>query len=241
MHTKPCDAAERKRILIVDDSSESTVSLRGILEHEGYDVVIAEDGVSALELIDRTRPAAVLLHLDLPILDGFGVIRKLRVSGNTVPLIAVSERADELACVTALRSGADDIVVKPFSLMELMERLKIQCRRSISSHLPVIVPPSHQFWIGNTRIDIDTRIATRDGEEMRLRPKEFDLLMSLWQAVGTVMSREQLLSLVWGYNCKVATRTLDFHVAALRTKLEVEPSQPEHLHTIRGVGYRLVA
>lgn len=241
MPTKHCDAAVPQRILVVGDSPESTLGLRGILEHEGYDVAIAEDGISALELIDRTRPAVVLLDLRLPVLDGFGVLRKLRSAGNAVPVIAVSANGEELARVTALRCGADDIVVKPFSLMELMERVKIQCRRSQASDTSIVATPIQEFWIGPTRIDIDARVATRDTLEMKLRPKEFDLLMSLWNSVGTIVSKEQLLKLVWGFKCEVETRTLDFHVATLREKLEVRPSQPEHLLTVRGVGYRLIA
>ncbi|MGQ0814288.1 MAG: response regulator transcription factor [Gemmatimonadota bacterium] len=240
MQDERCDDARRPRILIVEDDPGLVLGLRINLEYDNYQVLHAEDGHAALELIDRSRPYVVILDLMLPVLDGFGVLKKLRASGNNVPVIVLSGRTAEVDVVAALRCGANDYMRKPFPLMEFMERIKIQVNRSRAASLPLAMP--NEIRIGDTVVDVNTRIARRGGFEIQLRRKEFDLLLWLRKTPGSTVSKEQLLIGVWGYkNGEAETRTLDFHVRRLREALEPDARQPRHLITVRGVGYRLVA
>lgn len=231
-------ANERPLLLLADHRPEVSSSLREVFDYEGFEVLVANEGVSAITVIEQARPDVVILNLHLPSVDGYAVIKRLRESRNLVPVIAVSPVANEVACVAALRCGADDFMGWPLNLLELTERTWVQVRRNGTS--VTSTSADTQIWIGETCIDVPARLATRHLLESKLRPKELDLLMFLWNSAGAVVTKEKLLSLVWGHKQQIKTRTLDFHVALLRTKIELDTARPRHLLTVRSTGYRLI-
>jgi len=222
-------------ILVVDDESNIVELAVLYLEQEGFRVLSAADGASALEIIARQPPALLVLDLMLPEVDGWEVCHRLR-SGKVapnLPIIMLTARDDDVDKIVGLELGADDYVTKPFNPRELVARVKAILRRTRRAAQPQA--PVHA---GDVTVDPARHEVTVAGQPVELRPKEFDLLLALAEHRGIVLSREQLLDLVWGYDFYGETRTVDVHVAHLRKKLANSSAEIE---TILGVGYKLVA
>lgn len=224
------------RILVVDDEKNIIELLRFRLEQEGYRVLEAEDGRTALDLITQDPPDLVILDVMLPELDGFAVCRAMRADPRTreVPVIMLSARGQELDKVWGLELGADDYVTKPFSVRELVARVKARLRRSAPSGSG----SRRAFVIDKLVVDPETMKIRIDGREQSLTPKEFELLWFLARRPGKVFSRDYLLNNVWGYDYSGDSRTVDVHIRHIRRKLERLPGSPRLIETVRGVGYR---
>jgi DNA-binding response OmpR family regulator len=225
-----------KAILIVEDNADLAYGLRNNLEIEGYEVDVARDGPSGLIHARSLRPDLVILDLMLPGLDGYRVLKTLRDDGFDMPVLILTAHGHEADKVRGFRLGADDYVTKPFGLLELMARVGALLRRAGRRHAPADMP---RDVFGAIEIDPATRSVHRDGAVVALTPMEFDLLIALLKRRGSVASRLELLQEVWGHSSAVLTRTVDTHIAELRRKLEVDPSDPEHILTVRKAGYRL--
>jgi DNA-binding response OmpR family regulator len=222
-----------KKILVADDEPTLVATLKFNLERESYSVVTAADGEAALSAARETAPDLVLLDLMMPGLNGLEVCRILRKEMH-IPILILTARGDETDKVAGLELGADDYVTKPFSMRELTARVRALLRRS------EFAPPPEQDIVsmGDLTIDLPKRAVTKDGENLPLKPKEFELLSFLAKNPGRAFTREQLLNQIWGYDYAGDTRTVDVHVRWLRQKIETEPDQPTRLITVRGVGYR---
>jgi DNA-binding response OmpR family regulator len=222
-----------KTILVVEDEPTLVATLRFNLERDGYSVLTAQDGDIGLAQARAHRPDLVLLDLMLPGLNGLEVCRVLRRE-STTPILMLTARAEETDKVVGLEVGADDYLTKPFSMRELLARVRALLRRA---EMPA-VEESELIVRGDLQVDMRRREATRKGEVLTLKPKEYDLLVHLMRNQGRAFTREQLLDQVWGYEYAGDTRTVDVHVSWLRQKIEEEPSKPARLITVRGVGYR---
>lgn len=226
------------RVLVVEDNTDLAFGLRNNLEIEGYDVEVAEDGRQGLDRIRRGTPDLVILDLMLPELDGFRVLRGARQEGYAMPILVLTARGEEADKVRGLKLGADDYMTKPFGLLELLARVEALLRRGgprwhDEQSLGRVV---ERF--GQVEVNSVARTVTRGGELVELAPKEFDLLLALIRHRGAVVSRLDLMREVWGYTAAIVSRTVDTHVAALRKKLEDDPSSPRHILTVRKAGYR---
>jgi two-component system alkaline phosphatase synthesis response regulator PhoP len=224
------------RVLVVEDNADLAFGLRNNLEIEGHDVEVAHDGNVGLERAARWKPDLMILDLMLPGTDGFRVLRALRELGDPVPVLILTARDAESDKVRGLRLGADDYVTKPFGVLELLARVEALLRRGRS--VPRSAPPVR---FGDVELEAGSRSVRRNGRAVALSPKEFDLLLALWEAEGTVLSRAELMRRVWGYQADILSRTVDTHIAELRKKLEDDPARPRHLLTVRKAGYRLQA
>ena len=224
-----------RRVLIVEDDPDLGFGLRTTLEIEGYTADVAEDGPTGLRRAREERPDLVILDLMLPGMDGYRVLRALRAEGNRVPVLILTARGEEADKVLGFRSGADDYVTKPFGLLELLARVEALLRRAGGDAAPV--PAIDRF--GEVEMDRAARTVVRRGETVQLAPREFDLLLALYDRNGGVISRQDLLREVWGHRGAVLTRTVDIHVAELRRKLEDDPAEPRHILTVWKKGYRL--
>jgi DNA-binding response OmpR family regulator len=222
-----------KRVLVVEDNAELAFGLRNNLEIEGYEVTVASDGAAGLLLARRDAPDLVILDLMLPELDGFRVLKGIRESGLTMPILILTAKGEESDKVRGLKMGADDYVTKPFGLLELLARVEAQLRRGANA----LEREAEGF--GDVLIDRSSRTVTRGGAAVDLAPKEFDLLLALLARRNAVVSRLELMKNVWGYADSVITRTVDTHIAELRRKLEDDPAEPQHILTVRKIGYRL--
>jgi DNA-binding response OmpR family regulator len=221
-------------ILLVEDEQILSDTLRYNLEREGYTVLTASDGVQGLELARQKQPDLLILDVMLPQLDGFSVCRILRGESD-VPIIMLTARQDEIERIAGLELGADDYVVKPFSLGELLARVRRilwRGRREEESMQREILQA------GELKVDTGSRRVWRGQQETGLSAKEFDLLVCLMRNRGLALSRDLLLERVWGYDFLGDSRTVDVHVRWLREKIEPDPSQPVFIHTVRGTGYR---
>jgi len=221
----------KETVLVVDDEEHIIELARMYLEQEGFSVEGARDGAQALRRIRTLKPALVVLDLMLPEVDGWEVCRRTRAESE-VPIIMLTARSDDVDKIVGLELGADDYLTKPFNPRELVARVKAILRRYERS-----IQPGKVIHLGQLTIDPASREVTLAGRPVKLRTKEFDLLHALAQHRGQVLSRNQLLDLVWGYDFYGETRTVDVHIAHLRNKLrgsEVE------IETVRGVGYKLV-
>jgi len=226
------------RILIVEDNRNLAAGLKSNLACEGYDADIARDGSSGLARARSGLYDLILLDLMLPAMDGFRVLSGLRESDDDTPVIILTARGDEDDKVRGLGLGADDYVTKPFGLRELLARIIAQLRRSPregSGALDADIP----LAFGPIDVDSDTHTVTRSGVPVPLRPKEYDLLLSLLRRPNRVATRIELMQEVWGYHESVNSRTLDTHIAELRRKLEDDPATPRWILTVRKTGYRL--
>lgn len=221
----------RQTVLVVDDERNIIELARLYLEQEGFTVEEARDGAEALEKIRTLKPAVVILDLMLPEVDGWEVCRRTRAKSE-VPIIMLTARSDDVDKIVGLELGADDYLTKPFNPRELVARVKAILRRYEKS-----IQPGRVIHLGQMTIDPASREVTLAGEPVKLRTKEFDLLHTLAQHRGQVLSREQLLNLVWGYDFYGETRTVDVHIAHLRGKLK---GSDVEIETVRGVGYKLV-
>ncbi len=227
----------RKHILIVEDDESIILGLRMNLEAEGYEVTVAQDGDEAFEVASHGEFSLIVMDVMLPKMNGFEVVRKLRAEHSTVPIVMLSARGAEIDKVMGLELGAEDYITKPFSLAEFLARVKAVLRRD------AIARPNKRRVVeaGDLRVDLDTREVTRDDEPVELTPTEFDLLVCLVEAAGKVLTRGEILTRVWGPGHHGTLRTIDNFVLQLRNKLERDPSDPVHLLTVRGVGYRFQA
>ena len=219
-------------ILVADDEKHIVQLIKLYLSNEGYQVETAADGQEALEKARRLRPDLMVLDLMMPRMDGWEVCRRLRKESN-VPVIMLTARTDDVDKIVGLELGADDYVTKPFNPRELVARVKAVLRRAQSQGEPDVTVD-----VGDIHIDPARREARVAGRSIQLRAKEFDLLLALAQEQGRVLTREALLSRVWGYTYLGDSRTVDVHVTWLRDKLEGSTAQ---IQTVRGLGYKLVA
>ena len=228
-----------KRILLIEDNVDLAFGLRNNLELEGYEVAVKESGRAGLDSVLNDPPDLVILDLTLPEMDGFRVLKEIRRDGSTVPVLILTARGEESDKVVGLRLGADDYVTKPFGLMELLARVEALLRRTNQQSDAGGAHGGAVVQFGSIKVSPATRIVTRDGVQLDLSPKEFDLLLVLIRHRGAVVSRNELLDEVWGYSADVYSRTVDTHIAELRRKLEVDPASPHHILTSRKAGYRL--
>ena len=227
----------RPRILLVEDEPALVESLRYTLETEGFDVITADNALDGLERARTWHPSLVLLDLMLPGGSGLDVCRQIR-SFSDVPIVVVTAKDSETDKVVGLELGADDYVTKPFSTRELIARIRAHLRRS--HRAGTFGDTNEVLRGGDVELDVDAHEVRRGGEVIPLRPKEFDLLEALMRRAGRVATREVLIDEVWGPSYFGDTKTLDVHIKRLRRKLEVDPSQPRHIVTVRGVGYKFV-
>lgn len=224
------------RILVIEDERDLALGLQANLEIEGHTVEVAYTGEEGIDSAIAQRPDLVLLDVMLPGIDGFAVLRRLRAAGVDVPVLLLTARAEEVDKVRGFRAGADDYVTKPFGVMELLLRVEALLRRGGSSNDRSAGP----LRVGDISIDTEARSVTRDGEDIALTPRAYELLLALVRRRGKVVSRHDLLRDVWGYSAEVTTRTIDAHVAELRRKIERDPADPKHITTVWKVGYRMV-
>jgi len=220
------------RVLVIEDNQDLAFGLRNNLEIEGYEVEVAHDGLAGLARAAERPPALVILDLMLPGADGFRVLKELRRRGDSVPVLILTARDAESDKVRGLKLGADDYVTKPFGVLELLARVEALLRRSGPR-------PRTLVRFGEIEVDSETRSVRRAGQEVALSPKEFELLLALWDRQGAIVSRHQLMRQVWGYRDGISSRTVDTHIAELRRKLEAQPARPRHILTVRKAGYRL--
>lgn len=220
-------------ILVVEDEATLRESLRYTFARQGYRVITASDGPSALEAARTYRPDLVILDLILPGMDGFEVCRLLR-RDSSVPILILTARDEEVDRVLGLELGADDYVTKPFSMRELVARVKALLRRATLTQQG----PPRLLQSGDLVLDLEARKALKGDQPLSLKPKEFDLLAYLMAHKGKAFSREHLLTEVWGYDYTGESRTVDVHIRWLREKIEKDPANPVRLITVRGVGYR---
>ena len=220
-------------ILVIDDDENLRDTIAMLLEREGFRVVQAADGKAGLDQALVAKPDLLLVDLRLPIVSGMDVCKRLRSSGVETPIIVLSALADELDKVLLLEIGADDYVVKPFGTRELLARIRAVLRRSGSeSHKPVV--------FAGVEVDLERRVVSRNGEELKFTPAEYNLLTYFLQNPDRVLSRDMILNSVWGYESFPNTRTVDAHVVKLRQKLEPDPVCPRHFLTVHRVGYRFL-
>ncbi len=228
------------RILVIEDNTDLARGLASNLEIEGYTVDIATDGQSGLSTARRTSPDLVILDLMLPDQDGLRVLAALRVEENDVPVLILSARNEEVDKVRGFRFGADDYVTKPFGLLELLGRVNAILRRfGAADRRREAATDGDRIRFGDIEILPATHTIYRRGYPVELRPKEYDLLMSLVRRKGDIVTRLELLRDVWGYDAEVVSRTVDTHIAELRRKLEDNPGEPRYILTVRKTGYRL--
>jgi DNA-binding response OmpR family regulator len=221
-------------ILIVEDDETLRETIALNLRSEGYEVFMAGDGEAGLEQAREYAPDLVILDVMLPELDGLTVCRVLRKESQ-VPIILLTARGMETDKIIGLESGADDYIVKPFSLGEFLARVRAALRRGAGSETAA------EVRLGELRLDLIARRVYRGQEELQLAPREFELLAILMRNSGAVLSRETLLTRVWGADFIGDSRTVDVHIRWLREKIEPDPSRPEYIQTVRGMGYRFEA
>lgn len=231
-------APNPRTVLVVEDDPSIAMGLEMNLAADGYRVLTAGDGEHGLELARNAGVDLLILDVMLPRLNGFEVLRTLRAERYTMPVIMLSARGAEMDKVMGLELGAEDYVTKPFGLAELLARVKAVLRRDAIARAE---PAEHPVRAADLEIDPGTREVRRGGAPVELTATEFDVLLCLVEAGGKVRTREQIQSKVWGPNHHGTPRTIDNFVLQLRTKLEDDPTNPKHLVTVRGVGYRYVA
>jgi two-component system OmpR family response regulator len=233
----PVESPMAAKILIVEDDQNLLATLKYNLLKESYSVVTAIDGAQTMEIARREKPELIILDVMLPKLSGFEVCRILRKE-MTVPILMLTAKTEEVDKIVGLEIGADDYVTKPFSMRELLARIRAMLRRADMSKPQPVSEPQY-LKIGDLVIDIGRHQAFHRNEPLDLTPKEYDLLVFLASNRGFVFSRERLLEKVWGYDYAGATRTVDVHIRWLRQKIEIDPAHPRVLLTVRGTGYKL--
>ena len=226
--------AQATRVVVVEDEQSISDPLRSALEREGYQVEVAATGADGLEAVQAHDPDVVLLDLMLPDIDGRDVCRTIRASSR-VPIIMLTARGLETDRVVGLELGADDYLVKPFGMAELIARIRAVLRRSAPDPA---AGADQAIVLGDVRLDPRTRAATLGGGALDLPRREFDLLHMLMAHAGTVLSRQRLMDDVWGVDWFGSTKTLDVHVAGLRRRLGDDAQGSRYIHTVRGVGFR---
>jgi DNA-binding response OmpR family regulator len=227
-----------KRILIIEDDISILKGLKDVLTFKSYEVLTAADGELGYEAVVEKNPDLIILDIMLPKMDGFTLCKKLRDAGNMTPVLMLTARGEELDKVQGLDFGADDYVTKPFSLPELLARVRALLRRRPEEGKEETPPDS--LKLGNVFLDFKKYEALKGGLTLSLTPKEFGVLRCLAARAGDVVTRDELLDEVWGYEKFPTTRTVDNHLAQIRSKIEENPSDPRYLITVHGVGYKLV-
>ncbi len=228
-------SGDRRGILLVEDEPGLVLTLRDRLTSEGYGVETAGDGEQALACTRRQRFDLIILDVMLPRRNGFEVCRALREEGNSTPIIMLTARGHVADKVSGLKLGADDYVTKPFEMVELVARVEAQLRR-----VPSRAAGTGSYDFGSISVDFRAAEVSRDGTPLEVSAREFRLLCYLIEHRGETVSREKLLSEVWGYEAMPTTRTVDVHVAWLRHKIEPNPRRPQYLLTVHGLGYKFV-
>jgi DNA-binding response OmpR family regulator len=227
----------RARVLVVEDDPSIMLGLRINLESEGYQVIAAEDGERGLALARSEQPHLVILDVMLPKINGFQMLQTIRREGLAMPIIVLSARTGEMDKVTGLELGAEDYVAKPFSLAELLARIRAALRRGPRP----AEPPRTKYQFGDVLVDAAKRTVERNGSSIEMTATEFDVLMCLVEARGAALTREAIFARVWGPNHHGTPRTIDNFVQQLRAKVEPDPQRPRFLLTVRGIGYRFEA
>ena len=227
----------RPRVLVVEDEAAIVDAISYALELEGFQVSSAHGGREGLEAARRLNPSVVILDVMLPGMSGLDVCRQLRRDSD-VPIIMLTAKEGEADKVAGLELGADDYMTKPFSMRELVARVRAQLRRAAKSG--ALSGSNEVLRSGAVELDVDAHEVRVAGESIPFRPKEFDLLESLMRRRGRLATRETLIDEVWGPDYYGATKTLDVHIKRLRQKLEADPARPRHIVTVRGLGYKFV-
>ncbi|MDO8750041.1 MAG: response regulator transcription factor [Dehalococcoidia bacterium] len=227
-----------ERILVIEDEENLLEALRYNLQKEGYQVVTAADGEKGLALAREAKPDLLVLDIMLPKLDGLEVCRLLRREAD-IPILMLTAKAEEVDRVVGLELGADDYLTKPFSMRELLARIRALLRRSrmVSEVAPAPSTPK-VIKAGDIEVNLDSHVATLKGTPLELTPREFDLLVLLMTNKGRAFTRDQVLERLWGHDYIGDSRTVDVHIRWLREKIEADPGSPGRIITIRGVGYR---
>lgn len=227
----------KETILIVEDERAVARGMEYALKAEGFGVLLAENGYQAIDMTCSHIPHLLLLDVRLPDISGFDVCRELRRIGMRQPILIVTARDEEMDRVLGLELGADDYIIKPFSLRELVARVRAALRRAYGELSST--PETNKITFGDIEIDLEAMQATRASQPIILTPTEFRLLRVLITTPGQVLSRDQIIELVWGYDSDIGSdRTIDVHMRHLREKLEEEPANPRWLLTVRGFGYK---
>lgn len=224
-----------QRVLIIEDEPDMVLGLRDNFEYEGYDVLVARDGKEGLSRALADNPDVILLDIMLPKMSGLDVCRQLRSNGVETPVIMLTARGQEIDKVIGLEMGADDYVTKPFSIKELLARVRAHLRRSTRQVVDI-----EAYTFGEVELNFKKYEAKKDGVEIELSPREFELLKYFIQHRGETITRDQLLDDVWGYENYPFTRTVDNHIAKLRQKIEQVPAEPKYIITVHRVGYRFL-
>ncbi len=225
-----------RRVLLVEDEPSLILTVRDRLINEGYGVEVAVDGEAAITIARRGAFDVILLDIALPRKNGFDVCRDLRAHGVNTPVLMLTARGQVIDHILGLKLGADDYLTKPFDMMELLARIEALLRRS--RNLAGAAAESYAF--GDVRVDFRRAEVMRDGSAVEVSGLELKLLRYLIEHRGAVITREELLDKVWGYDATPVTRTVDVHVASLRQKLEQNPSRPEFIVTVHGLGYKFL-
>ncbi len=223
-----------ERILIIEDELPMRTALQDVLQSEGYRVLTAADGQIGLERAVQEKPDLILLDIMMPKVDGFTLCRELRRLANPVPILMLTAKGQIEDRVTGLDSGADDYLVKPFSTEELLARVRALLRRT---HRQANAPA--RLKLSDVEVDLMRQTARRGRRTLHLTAKEFAMLRLMAETPGEPISRERFLDVVWGYTAFPTTRTVDNHIASLRSKIEADPDEPRWIKTVHGVGYRL--
>ena len=224
-------------VLVIEDEENLQEALKYNLEREGYDVLTASDGERGLGMARENRPDLVILDIMLPLVDGLEVCRILRREHDT-PIIMLTAKSEEVDRVVGLELGADDYITKPFSMRELLARLRSVLRRTRSNPRDDSLPSNELLTSGDLQVDLAGHTVRLGDKELELKPREFDLLALLVANKGRAFTRDQILERLWGQDYIGDTRTVDVHIRWIRQKLEVVPGSPNRIVTIRGVGYR---
>jgi two-component system alkaline phosphatase synthesis response regulator PhoP len=233
--TERFEAQRRAKILVVEDEPAMVAGLRDNFEFEGYEVITAQDGIEGLERALEESPDLVVLDVMMPRMSGLEVCKQLRAKRASIPIIMLTARGQEIDKVVGLELGADDYVTKPFSIRELLARVKSVLRRTA-----VLPKDKEQHSFSDVEVDLRRCRVVRSGKALDISSKEFDLLKYFICHPGETLSRDRLLEDVWGYENYPTTRTVDTHLVRLRQKLEPDPEQPQYFLTVHGTGYRFV-
>lgn len=225
----------KQKILIIEDEPNMVLGLTDNFELEGYEVISATDGEAGLAKALTEKPTLIILDIMMPKKSGLDVCKELRAKGHTMPVILLTARSQEIDKVVGLEIGADDYVTKPFSIRELLARVKAVLRRIEGRGQAV-----EQYQFGNISLDFKLHQALKNGRPLDLSTKEFELLKYFVQHRGETVSRDRLLEDVWGYDQFPTTRTVDNHVAKVRQKIEEKSAEPRYIITIHGVGYKFL-
>ncbi len=223
------------KVLIIEDEPNMVVGLKDSCEYEGYEVAVARDGKEGLEKASTEKPDIILLDVMLPLMSGIDVCRTLRTRGIDTPILMLTARSQEIDKVVGLEVGADDYVTKPFSIKELLARIRAHLRRASKQ-----VSEMESFTFGDVELNFRKYAARKGGRALDLSAREYEILRYLIRHRGEIITRDQLLDEVWGYDSTPVTRTVDNHIAKLRQKIERDPSEPRHIITVHRLGYRFI-